>query len=175
MSFTQQELADEAKILVKFTMNMTRNRDDAHDLCQETLLRAWDKRDKFVDDGNPNALRRWLITIARNYNIQGIRRHKTQAKSAFLFSTASPPIAESKLFARDMFNVLKQLSARQRSCLVLVDMGEMTLNECGKYLNLPEGSVKSIRSRARNKAARLLNDERVRLRKPTRLPKGSQI
>ncbi len=60
---------DEA--LERFAMSLTKNRDDAKDLVQETYLKALTYREKFMNDTN---LKAWVYTIMRNSFINNYRR-----------------------------------------------------------------------------------------------------
>jgi RNA polymerase sigma-70 factor (ECF subfamily) len=57
--------------LQEFTRRFTNNREESHDLVQDTLLKALLYRDKFRDDTN---LKGWLFTIMRNTFINNYRR-----------------------------------------------------------------------------------------------------
>jgi RNA polymerase sigma-70 factor (ECF subfamily) len=58
--------------LTRFAFQFTRDRDDAEDLAQETLLRAFEKLDTFrttgaeAGEGEAAAVRAWLFAILRN-------------------------------------------------------------------------------------------------------------
>lgn len=57
--------------LQAFTKRFTSNREESHDLVQDTLLKALQYRDKFREDTN---LKGWLFTIMRNTFINNYRR-----------------------------------------------------------------------------------------------------
>jgi RNA polymerase sigma-70 factor (ECF subfamily) len=57
--------------LRRFAMSLTSNREDAHDLIQETFLKALTNRDKFTDSSN---LKAWVFTIMKNSFINNYRR-----------------------------------------------------------------------------------------------------
>ena len=54
-----------------FAMNLTRDRDDALDLIQETYIRALTNEDKFHEGTN---LKAWLLTIMKNIFINNYRK-----------------------------------------------------------------------------------------------------
>jgi RNA polymerase sigma factor (sigma-70 family) len=64
-------------ILKGFTYRFTSNREESHDLVQDTLLKALIYRDKFKEDTN---LKGWLFTIMRNTYINNYRKAQ-QAKT----------------------------------------------------------------------------------------------
>ncbi len=57
--------------MLNFAYMLTSNRDDAHDLLQDTTLKALANEDKFVADTN---LKGWVFTIMRNIFINNYRR-----------------------------------------------------------------------------------------------------
>lgn len=54
-----------------FAMMLTANRDDADDLVQDTILKALDNQDKYVDNVN---FKGWIMTIMRNIFINNYRK-----------------------------------------------------------------------------------------------------
>ena len=61
--------------LQRFAISLTANREDAHDLVQETYLKALTYREKFTDMSN---LKGWVYTIMRNSFINNYRRSVRQ-------------------------------------------------------------------------------------------------
>src|SRR4030043_1319349 len=65
------QLTNLSDSLERFAYSLTTNREDAHDLLQETFLKAISYRDKFADDTN---LKAWTFTIMKNTFINNYRR-----------------------------------------------------------------------------------------------------
>jgi RNA polymerase sigma-70 factor (ECF subfamily) len=57
--------------LKPFALKLTRDRDDANDLLQDTMVKAFTNRDKFTDGTN---LKAWLYTIMKNTFITNYQR-----------------------------------------------------------------------------------------------------
>lgn len=57
--------------LFSFALKLTLNKEEAHDLVQDTTLKALDNEEKFVDNNNFNG---WIMTIMRNIFINNYRR-----------------------------------------------------------------------------------------------------
>jgi RNA polymerase sigma-70 factor (ECF subfamily) len=70
-------VAKHSDLLRPFAISLTKDNDDALDLCQETMLRALMYRDKYQLGTN---LRAWLFTIMRNTFINQYRRDKRFVK-----------------------------------------------------------------------------------------------
>lgn len=69
-------------VLKGFAYNLTRDRDDAQDLVQDTFLKALNYKDSFSEKSNFKA---WLLTIMKNtfinaYN-RGIKGKRIMTKS----------------------------------------------------------------------------------------------
>jgi RNA polymerase sigma-70 factor (ECF subfamily) len=65
------QLTSLGESLERFALSLTSNRDDAHDLLQETFVKAISYRDKYTDDTN---LKAWAFTIMKNTFINNYRR-----------------------------------------------------------------------------------------------------
>lgn len=59
------------KNLERFALSLTANIEEAHDLVQETFLKALSNRDKFVDY---TSLKAWAFTIMKNTFINNYRK-----------------------------------------------------------------------------------------------------
>ena len=57
--------------LLSFALKLTTNREEAHDLVQETTLKALNNEEKFVDNTNFSG---WMMTIMRNIFINNYRK-----------------------------------------------------------------------------------------------------
>jgi RNA polymerase sigma factor (sigma-70 family) len=68
-----------AEFLKPFAITLTHDNEDAKDLCQETLYRAYANKSKYNTGTN---IRAWLYTIMRNIFINNYRR-KTKQKTIF--------------------------------------------------------------------------------------------
>jgi RNA polymerase sigma-70 factor (ECF subfamily) len=69
-NFTDQ-VATHALALKGYALFLTQNKEEAHDLLQETYLKAFSNRDRFAPDTN---LKGWLYTIMKNTFINNYRR-----------------------------------------------------------------------------------------------------
>jgi RNA polymerase sigma-70 factor, ECF subfamily len=70
IKLTQDLLSVQAD-LFRFAIRLTRNRDEASDLLQETSLRVLDNQEKFTEETNFKA---WAYTLMRNIFINNYRK-----------------------------------------------------------------------------------------------------
>jgi RNA polymerase sigma factor (sigma-70 family) len=64
---------------------------DVEAVLQEALLRVWHASPHFVPDGQPNALLRFAVRVARNLAISEVRRTKAKAVDDETLERITPP------------------------------------------------------------------------------------
>ncbi len=67
----QEQLLNLQSNLLNFAYMLTSDREEAHDLLQDTTLKALDNEDKYIDNVN---FKGWVFTIMRNIFINNYRR-----------------------------------------------------------------------------------------------------
>ena len=141
---------------------LVHNADDANDLLQETVLRAW----RFFDQFEPGTnCRAWLLTILFNNFRNGYRRssreqpasstadfdHRVEANS--LADNPRQENPETMVSARSMDREVEEafnaLPDEFRSALLLIDVQELSYQEASRVLEVPVGTIKSRVSRGR--------------------------
>ena len=137
-----------------FARFLLRDRVQADDLVQDTLVRALAAIDQFRPETN---LKAWLFTIQRNAFYEQARRRRRE--SAALDRQAppeesgpEPQAARNEL--SDLQRLLWTLPALQREALVLVGAQELDYEEAALICGVPVGTVKARVSRARALLAR---------------------
>lgn len=154
---------------------------DAEDLVQETLLRAWQRRATYAGRAS---VRAWLYKIATNLCLDALARHKRRTlpsrrqpaadlhepipadlnepiwleplPDALLAPIETMP--EHRFLARETINLaflalLQGLPPRQRAVLLLRDVLEWQASEVADLLDLTIPAVKSLLFRARRTLA----------------------
>lgn len=143
-------------------LRFTRNPDDAKDLLQETVLRAYRFFHQFTEGTNCRA---WLLTILYNNSRNNWRRGAREQLAASTeeferglelhslianFSHNNPETALAERMAGRQINAaLDNLAEEFREALVLVDVQELNYREVAGILGVPLGTVKSRVSRGR--------------------------
>lgn len=134
--------------LFQHAMRYTNNSDDAADLLQDTMLKAFKYYKKFEPGSN---LKGWLYTILKNTFINDYRRRtKTQdlistadeLTSADLFVSASANEAEGNFVSKDINKALKSIPAQYAKPFISYFEG-YKYHEIAEELNLPIGTVKT--------------------------------
>lgn len=129
-----------------FLHTLTKHRQDAEDLTQETFLRAWDKFHRY-DLAQP--LLPWLFTLARRQSIAALRRLKPLPPDMPDTSVAEPTHAALRLWEL----ARSELAPESYSALWLHYREELPLKEVAGILGKREGAVKVMLHRARKTLA----------------------
>jgi RNA polymerase sigma-70 factor (ECF subfamily) len=148
--------------LLRSAMRMTRHRQDAEDLVQETFMRAWTAFHGFAPGTN---IRAWLRRILLNAFITRYRKDQRQPAVlvAAVAETGTPrpaagnpgssPSAEecflSRLPAARLLAALTELPVPFRQVLYLIDVEGFSYREVAAIMNTPLGTVMSRVHRAR--------------------------
>ena len=144
-------------------MRLTRSRDEAEDLVQEAVLRAWMFFDRFEEGTNARA---WLNRILVNTFINGYRRRRREhdvlaqvqaglAREAWLPASHHAPGEE---LGDEVQAALATLPREFRDVLVLVDRDETSYRDAARKLRCPIGTVMSRLHRARRALQARLGD-----------------
>lgn len=124
-----------------FLLALTRHREDAEDLTQETFLRAWRKIHRY-DPAMP--MLPWLLTMARRLSIAALRRKRPLPE--LIAEETAPPANH----AERLWELAKsRLTPVAYSSLWLHYREELPLSQVAAILGKREGAVKVILHRAR--------------------------
>lgn len=132
--------------------------DSVDDLVQETLMRAIAARDQFTLGTN---LRAWLFTILRHARVAEARR---AARSPIRAAPAlpDPPVSggqEERQAVRDLIAALQTLPPIQRQALWLVVVEGLDYGDAAAVQGVPQGTLRSRLSRAREALRRGIGQE----------------
>ncbi|MFD2178175.1 sigma-70 family RNA polymerase sigma factor [Veronia pacifica] len=136
------------KDLYRYAYWLTKDRDVAEDLVQETCLRAWRSMDKLLDE---KAVKSWLITILRRENFRRFER-----KSLELVDIDDHQIEmqshgnEKSIENRWLHRQIMRLKPEYREPLVLQVMAGFSGEEIANILDLNKKTVMTRLFRARN-------------------------
>jgi RNA polymerase sigma-70 factor, ECF subfamily len=161
--FTHSELLKETPSLNKFAYKLTRNRDDAEDLLQTTIVTALEKQQQFEQGTN---LFSWTSRILFNTFVSNYRhnsRFETQYDPQWYIDQESVEASqENDAELGLVFDAMLSLSDDHREILILVCIDGMRYAEVADKLQIPVGTVRSRLSRAREGLQELLNVTRRR-------------
>ena len=149
------EISKIESLLFGFAMRLTRNKENAKDLMQETLMRCYDKRDRFHEGTN---FKSWVTTVMHNSYINHYRKTKTKNKvikpvedfSYISENKSTQGNAESIIFLDELKKMVNNLSDTYKVPFKMYTEG-FHYDEIAEKLDLPMGTVKSRIFYARKK------------------------
>jgi RNA polymerase sigma factor (sigma-70 family) len=118
---------------------------DAEDVVQDALARAWTKRSQF--DSSRGSVRTWLLAIVADHARQRWRRRPHMVDASFLQPTEPEnPNSDTRLDAR---RAVAGLPPRQRTAIVLYHYVDLPVIEVANLMGCSPGTVKSTLRDAR--------------------------
>ncbi len=152
------ELAAAVPHLRGYGRSLCGNADLADDLVQETMLKAWLARDRFVAG---SSMRAWTHVILRNAYFSIARRTRFRGdwdEHAADLLLAVPAAQDHRVALGDLQRALLQLPSAQREALIMMGASGMTCEEVAEISQCAVGTVKSRVARARSALRRLIDD-----------------
>lgn len=159
----QQQLIGFRQHLYHFALGLTRDRDNALDLVQESMIRALTFRDKFQDNTNFKA---WLYTITKNVFINGHRRDKrTRAimdradrERDQVRRVEMPSSPDGLVKMSEIQRSLDRLDPTFRTPFMMHHEG-YKYEEIAEHFSIPIGTVKSRIHQARQRLQTMLSEK----------------
>lgn len=142
--------------LFAFALNLTKDRELAQDLVQETAYKAFKHRDRYEPQTN---LRAWLMTIMRNSFINDYRKRKRRqtfndaSENDYLLDSGHQTVnnlGESQMTLEELQQAIESLEDWMRVPFMLHFRG-FKYEEIADELGLPIGTIKSRIFSARQK------------------------
>lgn len=126
---------------------------DAEDAVGQAVLLAWQSRGKLREEG---AARAWLVKITVN-----CARRLRQKNGRMLYFDDLEQIAGSGTDRQyhELWEAVLALPPESRAVVVLFYYEDLTVEQIAKTLKIPQGTVKSRLSRAREKLRTMLCEE----------------
>ena len=137
-----------SKFLKPFALRLTRDSDDANDLVQDTLVKAYTNREKYSDGTN---LKAWLFTIMKNTFITQYQR--MVRRNTFIDTTENLHFINSNeslqdngaiaSFMREDIEKALELTDEMYRLPFLMYFQGFKYHEIAEELDLPIGTVKN--------------------------------
>jgi len=159
----ESEVLPHLDSIYSMALRLARNPEDANDLLQDTVLRAYRFFHQFTPGTNSRA---WVLTILFNNFRNGYRKsgreqvsqseaefaERIEAESLAADQTRTDPeaLAFANVMAPEVTAALHSIPEEFRAALLLVDVQELSYQEVCEVLGVPVGTVKSRVSRGRS-------------------------
>jgi RNA polymerase sigma-70 factor, ECF subfamily len=150
------QLAAVVPNLRAFARSLCGDANQADDLVQETLVKAWKHRDSFIEGSN---LKAWLFTILRNTFLSERRKRKYEVEDkdgAFAEQLSVHGAQAGHMDFLDFERAFAKLPHDQREALILVGAEGFSYEEAAELCGCAVGTVKSRVNRARVKLCALM-------------------
>lgn len=142
-----------------YSYYMVRNRMDADDVTQETLIRLWENIEYFKEESTKS----WIMRTAHNLCLDLLRRRKRAVIREFqmgddveenIINLESPTDSPEKTAHLRIINekikeAVQNLPPALRSVFILYEIENFKHKEIAEILKFPEGTVKVDLMRAR--------------------------
>ena len=168
----QRDVAPLHEPLYRRAMSMCRNRSDAEDLVQDTMVKAYSSFHTFAPDTN---LKAWLYRILTNTYISGYRQKKRQpaqysteeltdrdlaahARHTSTGHVSAEDVALAALPDAEIMAAMQSLPEQFRAVVYYADVEGFRYWEIAEIMGTPHGTVMSRLSRGRRRLRRLLVD-----------------
>ena len=161
MSGFREDIQAAIPALRRYARALTREREAADDLVQDTLVRALRSEHLF----HGGEIRNWLFTILINLNRNRLRTLSRRPQYAPLEDADAPDTAVPEAGGRDVARALAALADDQRATLLLVALEGLSYREVANIQGVPIGTVMSRLARARAHVKACLDGERPALRR----------
>jgi len=152
-------VAAHAEAVYRYALRLTRHRQRAEDLAQETLLRGWRRRGKLRE---PAAARVWLLRIATNLHRDGVRSARLMSPYPVAAATSPGVGVERRLEQRECVALalaaLDGLPERQRQVMHLITVEQLSHNQAAAVLEISVDAVKASLSLGRRAMREKLKD-----------------
>lgn len=153
----EREALAQLDALYSFGLKLSRNRDDAEDLVNDTMLRAFERWEQYRLGTN---IRAWLFTIL--YHAFVSKKRRIDAREVPQLDepdgwTGYEAVGEAdpegmfydSFLDEQIVNAITRLPDEYRAALILSDLHGMRYAEIARILGVPEGTVKSRLFRGR--------------------------
>ena len=137
--------------LFRHAMWLVRNRTEAEDLVQETLVQALQSFHRFTPGTNCRA---WLVSILQHVRLNRLRKQGRTVIDSTVDERVTnvvpfvPPIPDH-VTDEDMLLALQQIPPHHQEVILLCDVEDMTYKEIAAALEVPIGTVMSRLHRGR--------------------------
>ncbi|NML21677.1 sigma-70 family RNA polymerase sigma factor [Pseudoflavitalea sp. G-6-1-2] len=137
--------------LMTAVSRLTRNRQTAEDIVQDTFLKFWEKRTAISNDN----IGGWLYRVASNLAYKNAKRESVRLRVHSLFqsfyATVSNDVEETLLRKENkgaITETYKRLPEKQLEVFRLSNVAGLSRNEIAHYLNISPNTVRNHLARA---------------------------
>ena len=139
--------------LYRFALRMVKSEDEAKDIVQETMIRAWNNFEKLKNIAKPEA---WCMTVTKNLALDSLRSKKrwnlqSNEEEIVLTDVLPTPAAATEMTdtLSQIHEIINELPPKQRQVMHLRDLEGHSYEEICEILEITLNQVKVSLHRAR--------------------------
>lgn len=148
-------LTEHRRVMFRFAVTLS-SLDDAEDLVQDAMARAWRKRGQF--DPDRGSLRSWLLAIVADQARSRWRRRQP------IWEPIDPDVITASAADELSVDVAREVAAlppRQRAAVILHYFVDLAVEDVATLMGCASGTVKSTLHDARKSLAQALGETYV--------------
>lgn len=153
----ESRLAGSSTLAFRVAYSVLRQREEAEDVAQEALVRAFRRFHQLRD---PSRFRAWLVRMTWRLALdhrRAARRREAREQAGTPWPAAAPSSGLAELEVEQLWAAIDQLPDRLRWVLVLAAIEGHDVREVATLLGVPEGTIKSRLFHARRRLKELLS------------------
>ena len=145
------------KLVLHVVGRIVQRHDEAEDISQEVFIKVFSKMKRFRGESR---LSTWIATIAYNTSISHVRKMARRGEQSYDDKPALIALERDELMTHKMvekeeaktilMEMIESLPVNYRTVLTLFHLEEFSYKEIKEITGMPEGTIKSYLSRARN-------------------------
>jgi RNA polymerase sigma-70 factor (ECF subfamily) len=134
-----------SRTLFAIAYGILQNREEAEDVVQDSLVKAWKTRRRVRD---PEKFPPWLATIARHKAHDVFRKRRTIPLSEQVTESTEPELSNTSALDQKLHSALATLPELHRAALTLRYFEEMDYGAIENSLGLTNGALRGVLGRA---------------------------
>jgi RNA polymerase sigma-70 factor (ECF subfamily) len=168
MSIFHKHILPARHKLYRFALRITGNVQEAEDVVQEVLTKAWSTSEQIDGAQSIRSWEAWCMTLTHRQSIDKLRSRTLRRTSPLeLVPETGNQLGTQLVENRDLINQVQQLMnrlpERQRLVMHLRDIEEMSYEEIAHQLEISIDQVKTYLHRARKTIREQLINQQVQL------------
>lgn len=149
-------VAKHQRLVAHIVGRIVQRREDVEDISQDVFIKVYRKLKHFRGDSK---LSTWIAKIAYNTSISHVRKplkneHSYDESPALIANEKDEELNQKRIEREEakkyLLEMIEELPVHYRTVLTLFHLEEFSYKEIEEITEMPEGTIKSYLSRARN-------------------------